>query len=222
MDEAPVEIVTGGQVTASVIWLHGLGADGHDFEPVVGELRRSGARGVRFIFPHAPVRPITLNGGMPMRGWFDIKDLSGAAPSDEAGLRESEGLVRRLIDNENSRGVPPERVIVAGFSQGGATALHVVQRYPRRLAGVIGLSCWLPPLAGGADAEGAARHTLPIFMAHGSYDPVVPLQLGRAARDCLQGLGHQVAWREYPMEHAVCMEEIAAIDAWLAEVLSSS
>ena len=220
MAEAPVEIVTGNQVTCSIIWLHGLGADGHDFEPVVQELRRTGALGVRFLFPHAPIRPITLNGGMPMRGWFDLRDLTGDAPVDEAGLQEAEALVTGLVEQEEARGVPPERVVLAGFSQGGATVLYTALRWTRPLAGIMGLSCWLPRLP--SVPEALAGGPLPVFMAHGSFDPVVVPALGRATRDRLSAMGHQVVWHEYPMEHAVCMEEIDAIDRWLAERLANS
>lgn len=209
-----------GVASAAVIWLHGLGADGHDFEPIVPELRLPADAPVRFVFPHAPMRPVTINAGMTMRAWYDILGLGPGHPQDEAGIRASEAALTALIKRENSRGVPTDRIVLAGFSQGGAIVLHSGLRYPERLAGIMALSTYLPL----ADLLEAERHTVnhdtPIFMAHGLHDPVVPWGLGKSSADRLLQLGHPVEWREYPMEHAVCLEEIDAIAKWLRRVLA--
>jgi phospholipase/carboxylesterase len=212
-----------GHPQASVIWLHGLGADGHDFEPIVPELGLSPDYGIRFVFPHAPLRPVTINGGMTMRAWYDIRTFDRDGPQDEAGIRESSLLLERLIERERQRGSDYERIVVAGFSQGGAIALHAVSRFPRRLAGLMALSTWLP-LAQSfreevAENVDAARRELPIFMAHGTFDPVLPIEFGRTSRAALQSAGFTVEWHEYPMGHAVCAEEIAALSRWLQAVL---
>jgi phospholipase/carboxylesterase len=209
-----IEIDTGSSPELAVIWLHGLGADGHDFEPIVPEL---GLRiPVRFIFPHAPVRPVTINGGMAMRAWYDILGFSRTASEDDVGIRASAAAVTKLIDREVERGVPAARIVLAGFSQGGAIALHTALREPRALGGVLALSTYLP-LAGTLAAErSAANARVPIFMAHGTVDNVLPLALGESARRALEALGYDVAWQVYPMPHSVCMEEISAIGAWLA------
>ena len=205
--------------TGSVIWLHGLGADGHDFEPIVPELALPPALRLRFVFPHAPVRPVTINGGLSMRAWYDILTLDRGGPQDEAGIRASGELLEGLIEHEIERGVPPERIVLAGFSQGGAIALHTALRYPAALAGVVALSTYLP-LSDRFEPEVASNpraqsKALPIFMAHGSYDPVLPLALGTHARDLLAATGYEVEWHDYPMAHAVCAEEIADIRRWL-------
>ncbi|RFA30693.1 carboxylesterase [Alkalilimnicola ehrlichii] len=203
----------------SVIWLHGLGASGHDFEPIVPELGLPADAAVRFVFPHAPVQPVTINGGMPMPAWYDIKQLGGGN-EDEVGIRASEREVQRLIRRENERGVPTERIVLAGFSQGGAIVLHTGLRYPERLAGIMALSTYLP-LNGSLEAERhAGNHQTPIFMAHGTLDPVVPYQNGARSRDLLNGQDHPVEWHEYPMEHQVCLEQIQDIGAWLKRVLA--
>ena len=212
-----------GQPSASVIWLHGLGADGHDFEALVPELGLPHDAGIRFVFPHAPMRPVTINGGMTMRAWYDIRTLDREGPQDEAGIRESAQLLERLIERERQRGSDYGRIVVAGFSQGGAIALHTALRFPRRLAGLIALSTWLP-LAQAfreevAGASGVASHDLPIFMAHGRYDPVLPLELGEISKDALEHAGFVVEWHEYPMAHAVCPDEIDALRRWLQKVL---
>jgi phospholipase/carboxylesterase len=216
-----VEVEIGSPV-ASVIWLHGLGADGHDFEPIVPELRLPPEFGVRFVFPHAPVRPVTINGGMAMRAWYDIRTFDREGPQDEAGIRESATLLERLIERERQRGSEYERIVIAGFSQGGAIALHTALRFPRRLAGLMALSTWLP-LAQAFREEVAENSNLPrdlpIFMAHGSYDAVLPVTLGQASREALEHAGYAVEWHEYPMAHAVCAEEVAAIAHWLTKVL---
>lgn len=216
---ATVEVESGPKPDASVIWLHGLGADGHDFEPAVPQLVRPGGRALRFVFPHAPVRPVTLNGGMPMRAWFDIIRLNRQAAEDETGVRASDVAIRALIRRENERGVPSERIVLAGFSQGGAMALFCGIRMPERLAGLIGLSCYLPIAAALAAERHAANLNTPIFMAHGSFDPVIEPQLGEMTRAQLVASGYTVEWHHYPMAHSVCAEELAAIAAFLQRIV---
>jgi phospholipase/carboxylesterase len=214
-----VEIETGPAPRAVVIWMHGLGADGRDFVPVVPELKLPPALPVRFVFPHAPLRPVTINGGAVMRAWYDILDLDGARGEDERGLRASQEQVEALLARETARGVAPRQIALAGFSQGGAVALQTGLRFPARLAGILALSCYVP-LARTLGAEAApANRDLPIFMAHGVADPLIPLARARRARDRLLEQGYPVTWREYPMPHAVCAEEIADIAAWLGQVL---
>ena len=208
-----VEIETGPAPSLAVIWLHGLGADGHDFEPIVPELKLGFA--VRFVFPHAPVRPVTINGGMAMRAWYDILGFDRKAREDDAGIRASATAVTALIDRELERGLHADRVVLAGFSQGGAIALHTALREPRALGGVIALSTYLP-LAGTLAVErSAANERLPIFMAHGTSDNVLPLALGESSRRTLEAQGYAVEWHAYPMAHSVCREEVSAIGAWL-------
>ena len=214
-----VEVETGPKPTASVIWLHGLGADGHDFEPAVPELVRPGGRALRFVFPHAPVRPVTLNGGLPMRAWYDIIQLNRRAAEDEAGVRSSDVALRALIRRENERGVTSERIVLAGFSQGGAMALYCGTRMPEKLAGMIGLSCYMPIAAALAAERQATNQTTPIFMAHGLLDAVIEPQLGEESRALLVASGYSVEWHGYPMGHSVCAEELAAIAAFLRRVL---
>lgn len=214
-----VEAGAGSDAKASVIWLHGLGADGHDFEPIVPELRLPASLPVRFVFPHAPVRPVTLNGGMAMRAWYDIIALGGNAQQDEQGIRQSEAQVHALIRRENERGIATGQIVLAGFSQGGAVALHTGVRYPERLAGIMGLSTYLPLAESVAAERSNANTQTPVFMAHGTGDPVLPMQLGQWSREHLESLGYAVEWHDYPMQHAVCLEEIQAIGAWLQRVL---
>jgi phospholipase/carboxylesterase len=215
-----LELETGGQPKAAVIWLHGLGADGHDFEPIVPELVRPHWPALRFVFPHAPFRAVTINGGMAMRAWYDILGLALAAREDEAGIRDSIGRIEALIEREAARGIPPERTLIAGFSQGGAIALATLIRRRRPLLGAIALSTYLP-LAGmsAAEATPESRET-PVFMAHGRFDPVVPESLGAASRDHLRTLGYRVEWRSYPMAHQVSAEEIADLGDWLDDRLA--
>jgi len=209
-----VELETAGTPDAAVIWLHGLGADGHDFEPVVPQLRLPPQLRVRFVFPHAPMRPVTINMGMRMRAWYDILQLGGGR-EDDAGIRAAQGLLAALIARERERGVSARRIVLAGFSQGGAIALRTGLRHAERLAGILALSTYLP-LAGTLAAErSAASGDLPIFMAHGRFDDMIPMARARQSRLALEGLGWTVEWREYPMPHAVCAEEIADIAAWL-------
>jgi phospholipase/carboxylesterase len=206
-----VEIETGPNPAATVIWLHGLGADGHDFEPIVPELKLP--KPVRFVFPHAPVRPVTINQGMRMRAWYDIFQFGGG-PEDEAGVRASQKIVDDLIKAEKGR-----KVVLAGFSQGGAIVLQTALRHPERLAGVMALSTYLP-LAGSLEKEAsAASRTLPIFMAHGRFDDIIPIDRATRSRDFLTELGYKVAWHEYPMPHSVCAEEIRDISDFLATIL---
>lgn len=203
-----------GEASASVIWLHGLGADGHDFEPIVPELGLRGAP-VRFIFPHAPHRAVTINAGYVMRAWYDIASPDLSRGQDEAGTRESERQVRAWIEHERQRGIEAGRIILAGFSQGGAIVLHTGLRYPERLGGIMALSTYLPLADSVADERHAANVGLPIFMAHGQDDPIIPLSLAETSRSILASLGHEVEWHEYAMPHSVCPKEIGDIGAWL-------
>ena len=216
-----VEIETGPAARGSVIWMHGLGADGHDFEPIVPELALP--RGpMRFIFPHAPHRPVTINGGMRMPAWYDILDPSldpASRREDAQGIRESQAQVEALVARELARGVPASRIVLAGFSQGGAIALHAGLRHAQRLAGIMALSTYLPLQSTLAAEASAANRDVPVFMAHGLADPVVVPLRATASRDLLRGAGYAVQWHEYPMPHAVCAEEIADIGAWLRAVL---
>jgi len=210
-----VELETAPNPAHAVIWLHGLGADGNDFAPIVPELVDRAWPPLRFVFPHAPVRPVTINNGMPMRAWYDIKGMAIADKQDEAGIRESVVQLDALIAREASRGIPAERVLLAGFSQGGAIVLAGGVRHAARLAGIVALSTYLP-LAGKTAAErSAANAAVPIFMAHGSFDPVVPQALGATSRDALAQLGYAVDWHGYPMAHQVCAAEIADLRRWL-------
>lgn len=207
-----VEIAPLGAPELAVIWLHGLGADGHDFEPVVPELRLR--RAVRFVFPHAPIRPVTINNGLSMRAWYDIVGFDSAS-EDAEGIRASAALVARLLDREVERGIAAERIVLAGFSQGGAIALQLGLREARRLAGVLALSTYLPLATTLAQEKSAANAALPIFMAHGEYDPVIPLAYADKSRKLLEREGYAVDWHVYPMPHSVCAPEIAGIAAWL-------
>lgn len=215
--DSAVTIEPAGKPRASVIWMHGLGADGYDFVPIVGELGLPADAGIRFVFPHAPVRPVTLNAGMPMRAWYDIVSLDRNGKVDEKGIRESETRARKLIAEQ---GVEPSRIVVAGFSQGGAIALHTALRYPDRLAGVLALSTYLPMVDALALEAGDANRQTPILMCHGQYDAILTLEIGKTSRDRLVALGHKVEWHEYPMAHEVCAEEIERIGSWLGEVLA--
>jgi phospholipase/carboxylesterase len=214
-----VEIETGRQPTGAVIWLHGLGADGHDFAPIVPQLVSPNERALRFVFPHAPVRPVTLNGGMPMRAWYDILSLDRRAPQDEAGIRASGALVAELIRRENQRGIPTERIVLGGFSQGGAISLFAGPRYPEKLAGIMGLSCYLL-LEDLLPAERTrVNFQTPVFLAHGTQDPVVDIRRGTEAKQLLEAGGYPVEWHTYPMPHSVCPQEADDIAAWLRKVL---
>ena len=210
-----IEIETGARCDAAVIWLHGLGADGHDFEPIVPELRLPGSLAARFVFPHAPMRPVTLNGGMRMRAWYDIISLDGKREEDAAGIRASQSLVEGLVAREVARGIPVRRIVLAGFSQGGVIALQTGLRHPARLAGIMALSTYVPLAATLAAERSPANGDLPIFMAHGTQDPTIGMDKGAASRDILAALGYPVEWHTYPMPHSVCAQEIADVSAWL-------
>ena len=214
-----VEVETGRSPTGAVIWLHGLGADGHDFEPIVPQLVNPGERALRFVFPHAPIRPVTLNAGYAMRAWYDIIALDRRTREDETGIRASQALIDALIRREQARGIAAERIVLAGFSQGGAMALFAGARYPQRLAGIMGLSCYLL-LGTSFEAERhSANHATPIFLAHGLQDPVVSCRLGEEAHRQLEAAGCKVEWHTYSMPHSVCPQEVADIAAWLRRVL---
>jgi len=210
-----VELETAPNPTRSILWLHGLGADGNDFAPIVPELVDPAWPALRFVFPHAPVRPVTINGGMPMRAWYDIRGARIEDKQDEAGVRASLVDLDALVAREGERGIAPAHVLLAGFSQGGAIVLAGGLRQPRRLAGIVALSTYLPLHELTAAERSAESAGLPIFMAHGSHDPVVPEPLGAMSRDVLRSLGHPVDWHSYPMAHQVCAQEIADLRAWI-------
>jgi phospholipase/carboxylesterase len=218
-----IEIETGESPSASIIWMHGLGADGNDFVPVVNELELDGTPPIRFVFPHAPMRAVTINNGAVMRAWYDVSfaDLEGRSRRpDAAGIHESQEQIAALVEREAGRGIAPGKIVLAGFSQGGAIALQTGLRHPQKLAGVMALSTYLP-LADTLPQEAApANKATPIFMAHGLFDPVVPLVMGAGSMTFLTGLGYGVEWRQYPMQHSVCAEEIQDIGAWLRRVLN--
>lgn len=218
---ACVELESAPNPAASVIWLHGLGADGNDFVPVVRELGLPSTLPVRFVFPHAPVRPVSINNGFRMRAWYDIAGADFNNRADLAGVRESQAQIEALIAREVKRGIASNRIVLAGFSQGGAVALYAGLRHAQRLAGIMSLSAYLvaaDTLSGEAEA---ANRDVPIFMAHGSADPMVRFAWGEASWRALVQAGYSVEWHTYPMEHSVCMEEIAAISAWLQRILRS-
>lgn len=220
MSHPPIEIETGPNPTASIVLMHGLGADGNDFVPIAQELNLSSVGPVRFVFPNAPVMPVTINGGYQMPAWYDIYGPNLVQREDEVGLRRSQASIEALIEKEKSRGIAANRIVVAGFSQGCAMALMTGLRHAEKLAGIVGLSGYLPLAATLAAERHAANHGTPIFLAHGSADPVVVLPRATATRDALQALGYNVDWHEYPMAHSVCMEEIADLNAWLLRVLA--
>lgn len=215
-----VVLEPGRPAEASVIWLHGLGASGHDFPPIVAELGLPEDHSVRFVFPHAPSIPVTVNGGMVMPAWYDILGMDFERRVDEAGVRASAAHARALIGREEATGIQPSRIVLAGFSQGGAIALHEGLRHPEALAGILALSTYLA-CDGDLDTERtAANHGTPILQCHGTQDPMVIPRMGEAARDRLQGLGYSLDWRTYPMAHQVCPDEISDIGEWLRRVLA--
>jgi phospholipase/carboxylesterase len=216
-----VEIEPPRPADAAVVLLHGLGADGHDFESLVPELRLPRESAIRWVFPHAPVRPVTLNGGMRMRAWYDILGLDRRAVQDEAAIRESAATAAALVRREKERGVRSDRVVLAGFSQGGAIALFAGLRYPERLAGVLALSTYLPLDAALPDEAHPANAAVPVFQAHGRFDDIVPMSLGQRTRDLLSERGYDVDWRTYPMPHSLCAEEVGDIRSWLLKTLPS-
>ncbi len=210
-----VEIETGNEPTAAVIWLHGLGADGHDFEPLVPWLNWPGVPPIRYVFPHAPVRPVTVNGGMQMRAWYDIRGIDIDRDQDEQGILDSIRQATALVRRERERGIEASRILLAGFSQGGAIAIQCALRYPEQLAGLVALSTYLLQEQRMASELDEANRGLPVFFGHGSSDPIVPLRLGEQAAKKLEALGHPVEWRSYPMQHSVCPEEIQHLAAWM-------
>ncbi|HKB84355.1 MAG TPA: alpha/beta hydrolase [Burkholderiales bacterium] len=213
-----IEIETRPKPSHTVIWLHGLGADGNDFVPIIQELALP-PLGIRFVFPHAPMRPVTINGGFVMRAWYDIPAQDLARKEDEQGLRQSQKMIEELIAREESRGVPMNRIVLAGFSQGGVISLQTGLRQSRRLAGVMSLSAYLPLTSTIEKERDAANNDVPVFLGHGIADNIVPLPLGVASRDRLLKLGYDVDWHQYPMPHSVCAEELEDISAWLTRVL---
>lgn len=216
-----LELNTGAEPTGSVIWMHGLGADCWDFVPVVKELGLPADLPLRFIFPQAPSRPITINNGYVMPGWYDISMAELERKADEAGIRESQGLINELIAREVSRGIRADKIILAGFSQGGAIALQVALRHPQELGGILALSTYLTLQDSLPAEKSVANARIPIFMAHGTQDPVIPLALARSSRARLEEQGYKVEWREYPMQHSVSMEEIEEIGQWLLKRFTS-
>jgi phospholipase/carboxylesterase len=217
-----IEIETGKNPAAAVIWMHGLGADGNDFVPIVRELKLAATPAVRFVFPHAPMRPVTINNGYVMRAWYDVTygDLEGKSKRpDETGVRASEKEIAKLIARERGRGIDSEKIVLAGFSQGGALALQTGLRYPEKLAGIMALSTYLPLAETLVREASEANKRTPVFMAHGTHDPVVSYAWGSASRRMLDDLGYPVEWREYPMQHSVCLEEVNDVADWLKKVL---
>lgn len=215
-----IDLETAPNPGATVIVLHGLGADGNDFVPFVDELDLAAVGPVRYVFPHAPMRPVTINAGYVMRAWYDIVGTDLARREDETGLRASLAQVEALIAREGARGIAASRIVLAGFSQGCAMALLTGLRHRERLAGIAGLSGYLPLAATTAGERSAANRELPIFLAHGRHDPVVPISSAIASRDVLRALGHEVEWHEYPMQHAVCAQEVADLNRWLLQALT--
>jgi len=214
-----IEINPGCAPRASILWLHGLGADGNDFAPLIPQLGIVDALGVRVLLPHAPHQPVAINNGMVMRAWYNITAADFRATEDAAGIRASEALLGALIAREIERGIPAEHILLAGFSQGGAIVLHTGLRYPQRLAGILVLSAYLPLVASLAAESSAANTAIPILQTHGTHDPVVPLSWAVQSRDYLEELGYSVDWREYPMQHAVCPKEVEDIRRWIVKVL---
>ena len=215
-----IEKQTGPNPQRTILVMHGLGADGNDFVPFAQELDLRAVGPVRFVFPHAPVRPVTINGGYRMRAWYDILGTESQRREDETGLRESIQLVEELLAREKERGVQAQHIVLAGFSQGCAMALLTGLHHAERLAGIVGMSGYLP-LRDQTEAErSAANRDLPIFLAHGTQDPMIDIARARSSRDALTALGHPLTWREYPMAHSVCAEEVADINAWLLQALA--
>jgi phospholipase/carboxylesterase len=217
-----IEIETGPNPTHSVIWMHGLGADGNDFVPLVPALRMPQSHPVRFVFPNAPIQPVTINGGMAMRSWYDILVPNLVRIEDEAGILASEKAIHTLIDQEIARGIASERIFLAGFSQGCAMTLHIGLRYPKRLAGLMGLSGYLPLADRAAAHWSSANRETPIFLAHGTLDPVVTLERAQGSKDLLLSHGYNVEWHTYPMPHSVCPEEVADITQFMHQRLLSA
>ncbi|MFS0753428.1 carboxylesterase [Noviherbaspirillum sp. 1P10PC] len=214
-----IEIETGPNPTASVIWLHGLGASGDDFVPIVRELDLAGMQDIRFVFPHAPTMPVTINNGYVMRAWYDIIGADLSRREDEKGLRASQAMVEQLIAQEKARGIPAERIVLAGFSQGCAMTIQTGLRHPEKLAGLLCLSGYVPLHTTIAEERHLSNQATPIFMAHGRGDQVIPIIRAEQSRDLLRSLGYEVEWHEYLMPHSVCQEEVDDISAWFRRVL---
>lgn len=220
--DSPAQVVlTADRPIGSVIWLHGLGADGHDFVPIVPELDLPARVALRFIFPHAPRRAVTINDGFEMRAWYDIFAIGQNAREDADGIRQSAAAINALIEKEIAAGIPADRIVLAGFSQGGAIALQTGLRHPQRLAGIMALSTYLPLRDSLAAEQSTANLNVPIFMCHGVQDQVIPIVLARLSCERLQQSGYTVDWREYPMQHQVCMAQIADVQAWLVKIFSA-
>jgi phospholipase/carboxylesterase len=218
-----VERQTGESPQCAIIWLHGLGADGYDFEPIVDEFDFDQLPALRFVFPHAPMRAVTINGGYVMRAWYDIVSADFAPGREETeGVRESARQIETLLARENARGIPDSRIVLAGFSQGGVIALHTGLRHPRRLAGILALSCYLPLADTLATEAATANRDVPIFMAHGRADPVIPYDYGKRSAKLLKAQDRPVQWHGYATEHSVCQEELQDIEGWLSQVLSDA
>lgn len=215
-----VELGSADQADFSIIWLHGLGADGNDFVPLVPELKLPNTDRIHFVFPHAPIRPITFYGGTPLRAWFDIFNLSESGPFDEAGINEAVASIHQLIQCEIDRGIEPEKIILAGFSQGGYIALLSGLYFPKKLAGIIGLSTFLWQTSNFENRM--QNHSMPIYIAHGSFDPLVPLSYGEHTTAYLKNSGYEVNFHTYPMAHTVCLEEIESLSTWLKKIFSTS
>ena len=215
-----VELETGPDPTAAIVWLHGLGADGNDFVPIVNEMRLPASLPIRFVFPHAPVRPVTLNNGFRMRAWYDLAAGDITSRADIAGVRESQAHVEALIAREKARGIEARRIVIAGFSQGGVMALYTGVRHAERLAGIVALSTYVVAPEKLADDGAAANRDVPIFMAHGTFDPMVRPEWGEAGRRALVAAGYRIEWHTYPMPHSVVWEEVEAISEFLVRVLA--
>lgn len=214
-----LEWESGPAPTWTVIWLHGLGADGHDFEPIPPQFGLADSPSVRFIFPHAPIRPITINGGMEMRGWYDVKGMAFDREEDREGIEQSTAIINRLIKYENQRGVETDHIILAGFSQGGAVALFCGLRYPQPLGAIIALSTYLPDAASFDRERSDANQAVPIFMAHGTQDPVIPITLAERSQQILVQMKYQVEWHTYPMPHSVNAEELQDIAGFIHQTI---
>jgi phospholipase/carboxylesterase len=216
-----ITVETAPNPGAAVIWLHGLGADGHDFVPIVDQMDLASLGGVRFVFPHAPKIPVTINGGMVMRAWYDITAMNIVGREDAPGMHRSQAQILELIDQQKAAGIPARRIVLAGFSQGCAMTLLTGLRYPERLAGLLCLSGYLPLATQTAAQRNPANNDVPIFLAHGTYDPVVPIAAALMARTTMAALGYTLQWHDYPMQHAVCAEEIDDVARWFGEVLGA-
>ena len=217
-----IKLETGENPDAAVIWLHGLGANGNDFVPIVQQLNLPADLAIRFIFPHAPIRPITINQGVEMPGWYDISSLSIVDGQDDDGINQSSKAIHQLCAQQEEQGIDSTRIILAGFSQGGAIALHCGLNYPKPLAGIMALSAYLPQCTSLDSDSTSANRATPLFMAHGQQDDVVAPDYGKQSCERLRAAGHEVSWHEYPMAHSVCMEEIEDIQNWLLTCLSNS